>query len=360
MIELSYIKIEQPIGEFYITSIDASVLAKIAKVERRHENPDAVQREQSLQRIKEIAKYTGDSDATFPTPIIVAVENDVDIEIDEINNKIRFEDNKIIGEVIDGQHRLEGLKASNNLSKFQLPVVLMFNLIPEQKAYVFSIINSKQTRVNMSLIYDLFALSNTRSPYKTCHETARAFNKEPDSPYHNRLKMLGKKAEGQELASLSQGTFIKYMLELISKKPDEDLRKIKKGESLEPNERCVLRDYFINEKDAVIYKIMLNLFSAVKCAFPDEWINPNQYIISKSIGFGAVIKAFPEIYKLGVEHNKLTQEFLTDVFNRFREYLESKDIELTSEFFGSNEQARTQLANHIKASVAEYPVANNV
>lgn len=360
MIELSYLKVEQPIGEFYITSIDASVLAKIAKVERRNENPDAVQREESSQRIKDIAKYTDDTDATFPTPIIIAVDENVDIDIDEENNKIRFEDNQIIGEVIDGQHRLEGLKASNNLTKFQLPVVLMFNLFPEQKAYVFSIINSKQTRVNMSLIYDLFALSKVRSPYKTCHETARAFNKEPESPYYNRLKMLGKKAEGQELASLSQGTFIKYMLELISKKPDEDLRNLKKNKPLEQDERCVLRKYFINEKDAVIYKIMLNLFSAVRNAFPEEWSNPNQFIISKSIGFGAVIKAFPEIYNLGVQNNKLTQEFLTDVFLRFREYLDKNNIGLTSEHFGSNEQARTQLANHIKASIEQNPVANKM
>jgi DGQHR domain-containing protein len=358
MIELNYIKVEQPIGEFFITSIDASVLAKIAKVERRNENPDAVQREESSKRIKEIAKYTGDTDATFPTPIIIAVDDNIDIEIDVQNGKIRFEDNQIIDEVIDGQHRLEGLKASNNLTKFQLPVVLMFNLIPEQKAYVFSIINSKQTRVNMSLIYDLFALSKVRSPFKTCHETARAFNKEPESPFYNRLKMLGKKVEGQELASLSQGTFIKYMLELISKKPDEDLRKLKRNEPLEEDNRCVLREYFIKEKDAVIYKIMLNLFSAVRNAFPEEWENPNQYIISKSIGFGAIIKAFPEIYNLGVQNNKLTQDFLTNVFLTFKAYLEVENIELTSEHFGSNEQARTQLANHIKASIEGYPVAN--
>lgn len=360
MIELNYIKVEQPIGEFYITSMDASTLAKIAKVERRIENSDAVQREQSEVRVKEIAKYTGDSDATFPTPIIIAVDEDAVIKIDEERNKLIFEDDQIIGEIIDGQHRFEGIKASNNIGKFQLPVVLMFNLFPEQKAYVFSIINSKQTRVNMSLIYDLFSLSRVRSPYKTCHETARAFNKEKESPFYNRLKMLGKKAEGQELASLSQGTFIKYMLELITKRPDEDLRRLKNGQDLMQDERCVLRSYFIEEKDAVIYKILFNLFAGVKNAFKEEWINPNKYIISKSIGFGAVIKAFPEIYKIGVNNNKLTEEFMTQVFENFKLFLKSRKIELTSDFFGSNEQARTQLANLIKESLKENPVANTV
>lgn len=355
MKKIKYLKIEQPIGTFYLTSMDASVLAKIATIERRNENPDAVQREQSDARIKEIAKYCGEPDATFPTPIIIAVKENADVRIDE--DFILYNENETIGEVIDGQHRLEGLKASNYLSKFQMPVVLMFDLYPSQKAYVFSIINSKQTRVNMSLIYDLFALSDKRSPYKTCHETARALNKDKESPFFNRLKMLGKKEENQDLASLSQGTFIKYLLELITKNPDEDTRRLKNGSNLDPNQNLVLRQYFIEEQDAVIYKIILNLYNGVKDAFEEEWNNPNEYIISKPIGFGSVIKAYPSIHRLGVEQNKLTREFFKNIFIHFKNYLIKKEIELTSEYFGSNEQARTKLANLIVESLK--PNTNN-
>jgi DGQHR domain-containing protein len=349
MKKIKYLKIEQPIGTFYLTTMYASTLARVATVERRHENPDAVQREQSIARIKEIAKYCGESDATFPTPIIIAVKEDADVRIDE--DYILFNEDDIIGEVIDGQHRLEGLKASNYLSKFQMPVVLMFNLNPSQKAYVFSIINSKQTRVNMSLINDLFALSDKRSPYKTCHETARALNIDKDSPFSNRLKMLGKKEDNQDLASLSQGTFIKYLLELITKNPDEDTRKIKNNELLEANDKLVFRQYFIDNQDTVIFKIVLNLFNGVRDAFEEEWQNPNEYIISKPIGFGSVIKAYPIIHKIGVSQNKLTREFFKDVFIEFKDSLESKEIKLTSDFFGSNEQARTKLSNLIIESI---------
>lgn len=351
MKKIKYLKIEQPIGTFYLTSMDASTLAKVATIERRNKNPDAVQREQSNSRISEIAKYCSEADATFPTPIIIAVKENADIRIDE--DFILFNEDDILGEVIDGQHRLEGLKASNYLSKFQMPVVLMFNLYPSQKAYVFSIINSKQTRVNMSLIYDLFALSDKRSPYKTCHETARALNIDLDSPFYNRLKMLGKKEINQDFASLSQGTFIKYLLELISKNPDEDTRKIKNNEKLENYDHLVLRQYFINNNDNVIFKIILNLFNGVKDAFEKEWNNPNEFIISKPIGFGAVIKAYPIIHQLGVEKNKLTREFFAEIFLNFKKYLKYKNINLTSNYFGSNEQARTQLANLIIESIKQ-------
>lgn len=205
----------------------------------------------------------------------------------------------------------------------------------------------------MSLIYDLFALSDKRSPYKTCHEIARALNIDEQSPFYNRLKMLGKKEENQYLASLSQGTFIKYLLELITKNPDEDTRKIKIGEKLENNESLVLRKYFIDNEDPVIFKIILNLFNGVKDSFKEEWDNPERFIISKSIGFGAVIKAYPTIHKFGVENNKLNRDFFTHVFTKFRRSLEIKKIDLTSAYFGSNEQARTKLANLIIDSINE-------
>ena len=88
-----------------------------------------------------------------------------------------------IGEIIDGQHRINGLKESGLASKFSLPVVFMVDLDSYQKAYVFSVINSKQVSVPSSLIYDLFALSKNRSPFKTCHEITRALNRSENSPF---------------------------------------------------------------------------------------------------------------------------------------------------------------------------------
>jgi len=337
-----YLSVRQPIGNFYITSLEASILSKIADATARGEHPDAVQREQSQKRIKEISEYCSDTDATFPTPIIVSVNSNSNVRIDE--DYIYFDENDIIGDVIDGQHRLEGLKKSKYINDFQVPVVFMFDLEPYQKAYVFSIINSKQTRVNMSLIYDLFALSKTRSPYKTCHEIARALNKDSKSPFNRRLKMLGKKEEDQELASLSQGTFIKYFLELITKNPDKDSRDIKRGNILEDDSSLPLRRYFIADEDSSIHKIMFNLFSGVKEVFHNEWNDPDNYILSKPIGFGSIIKIFPELFKVGHEDGDLSQAFFEGAFRKIKSNLVH---EITSENYGSNEQARNKLTKDL-------------
>ena len=348
MIEIPYIEINQPIGSFYITKISADVLINLVNITPRDaSNPNAIQRDQSNKRINEISKYCSDPDATFPTPIIISIYENVNI----IRTKYTFSLNNShidkIGEVIDGQHRLKGIEKSGYSHKFDLPVVLMFDLTEEEKAYVFSIINSKQTKVSTSLIYDLFALSEHRSPQKTAHEIARAMNSNSQSPFYNRLKMLGKKEKDQDEAILSQGTFVKYLIELISKKPDEDYLDSKKEISFKENLELPLRDYFIKGKDEIILKILLNLFKSLKDSFPDYWENPKENILWKTTGYIAVMQSFNYLYKIGDDQNDLSYGFFRKIFDNFSNYLQEKNIELTSKDFPSNAQQQTKLKNMI-------------
>lgn len=350
---LDFLEINQPIGTFYLSKMSASNISKFTQVNQRSdENSTSVQREDSEKRIKEISAYSSDPDATFPTPIIISIYDNSNVEIKD-SKIIIHNENKKIGEILDGQHRIRGLENSLFISEFEMPIILMFNLTEEEKAYVFSIINSKQTKVSMSLIYDLFSLSKKRSPQKTMHEIARTFNNDKKSPYYNRLKMLGKKEEGQDLASLSQGTFVNYIIKLISKKPDEDMRKIKREEDLIIYNDLPLRGYFINEDDDIIYKILLNCFNGLSKVFHEEWINPDSYILSKTTGFGAVIKSFNKLYLIGDKKNDLTEEFFINVFTKFKNTLIEKDLELTSEYFPSSEHTQSKLSKLILSSIIE-------
>ena len=279
MITTPFIEITQPIGSFYITKLRAVDLSLIVNVTPRSASPSAIQRDESSSRINEISRYCSDPDATFPTPIIISVYENAEIHTNNNCFEIQVDEGKKIGEVIDGQHRLKGILKSDYLDRFELPVVLIFNLSEEEKAYVFSIINSKQTKVSMSLIYDLFALSRHRSPQKTSHEIARALNKNTDSPFYNRLKMLGKKENNQELATLSQGTFVKHLIKLLSKNPDEDFRCSKRNKKFKEIPTLPLREYFIRDEDKIILKILLNVFNALKDVFPNEWENPLKNIM---------------------------------------------------------------------------------
>ena len=191
-----YIEVNQPIGTFYLTSFTAEEILKTTSIVRREYDNDnqrsnnAVQRMENSNRVKNISEFCKDPDLSFPTPIIIAVDSNK-IEMNE--DKIIFSLDTNIGEIIDGQHRILGIKMSQKLN-IELPVVLMFDLTKEEKAYVFSTINSNQVTVPKSLIYDLYDISEKRSPFKTCHEIARALNSNEDSPFHNKLKMLDRKS----------------------------------------------------------------------------------------------------------------------------------------------------------------------
>lgn len=342
-------EINQPIGSFYVGKIDSSVLIQISKVIRRSNN-SGTQRELQENRVKEIAKYCEDPDATFPTPVVISIKSD-EIELEEMSIKgifeMKFDGENEIAEILDGQHRLEGIKKSKDFNT-ELMIAIMFDLTEEEKAYVFSTINSNQKKVDKSLIYDLFDVSENRSPYKTCHEIARIMNSSKSSPFYNRLKMLGKKNGEMEL--LSQGTFVTYLLRLISNTPQEDTIDIKNNKKIKENRKLVFRDYFSEGKDNIILKILLNYFDAVKEVFEKEW-NSGSYILTKTTGYGALIKALPAFYEVGREASDLSKDFFKSKFMIAKENMTNENIELTSQYLGSGEQAQNKLANIFKSTV---------
>lgn len=351
--EFPILPVEQPIGVFYIASIPADILLKTLKNVHRSMGGDGVQRDASKSRIKEIASFCSNTDSVFPTPIIVSVYNNI-VELDEEYNKISFDDNTIIGEVLDGQHRLLGLEDSDNSSHFNMPVVFMFGLTPEEKAYIFSIINSKQTKVNQSLLYDLFELTSKRSPQKTAHEIARSMNSMQESPFFNRLKMLGTKDVGQDLATLSQGTFAQSIMLLFSKHPNKDKERLYNDEPIDSEDGTVLRIYFYKERDEVILKVLLNCFTALSKVFSEEWGTPSKYILCKTTGFRGVIKSLPSIIRKGIEYRYLTEDFFNSYFLKVKERLRDKGKSLTSQDFGLGEAAQNDLAGCILEPLSSF------
>ena len=80
-ISFPVIKLSQPIGDFYIGAIAARDLVEIAYFDIRQLNLKGnidtylgIQRRLNESRIREISQYVNTIDATFPTAVILAVE----------------------------------------------------------------------------------------------------------------------------------------------------------------------------------------------------------------------------------------------------------------------------------------------
>lgn len=320
---ISFIPFEQPIGFFALAVLKASDIIKIAEIDRLKfdevilDSVGGPQRESSSKRTKEIAKYAKSLDATFPTPILLALKRDY-YRIED--DKIVLNDDQKCCQIVDGQHRILGIEQSGLAESFQIPVVFMLDASEEQKALLFATINGKQRQVSSSIIYELYKVSSYRNPYTTTHQIARAMNSKVDSPFYKRLKMLGKKFFEDE--TLSQGSFGVELIKHISNKPEDDLADARRGVPLKYRPGCIFNEYFVDGKDEVILKIMLNLFSAIKKVFPDDW-NDSSKILTKTTGYAGVMHALPEMFSFGKKRNSLEEEMFVKIFQEVKETMKN-------------------------------------
>ena len=196
---ISYSAIKHGGIDFYLCVLDCKTIVTISYVARRGETEEegAVQRILNKSRITSISDYLLDG-GFFPTNIILNIVDASAIVINEGERTIGLTPNERIAQVLDGQHRVAGmkeaLKRDSQLGDVLFPVLLSVNLTTEQCADIFININTEQKTVPKSLIYDLYGLLNTsNSDYsiERGRDIAYSLNTEDESPYKGYIKFPG-------------------------------------------------------------------------------------------------------------------------------------------------------------------------
>ena len=331
------IEFNQPIGSFYVGKISwqdllAISYSDIRRIQREEEGSIesylGIQRELSDGRLKEIAKYVAYSDATFPSTIVLSIksidretDNPNIISYDDKSGELILERNDRIAQIIDGQHRVFGIQkfienngVFNDSFVFDLIVTLFIDIDPDEESMIFSTINKAQTKVNKSLVYDLYDLAKTRSPQRTAHNIVKLLDEKEGSPLVGMIKRLGV-ANDPERETITQATLVECILNYISKDGDEmkDRDILRRGLKLElisgkDLERRFLRNWFIQEKEVEISKLLWNYFTAIKKRWSNAWNQKS--ILVKSTGLIAFMKFLGPIVKhLGIERNISIEEF---------------------------------------------------
>jgi len=320
-ISIKCIQITQPIGLFYIGVINWKELKIIAHSDiRRIENEEnhtvdtylGIQRDLSPKRIVEIADYVQNIDATFPTSIILHIPSYTPLTeliearnliYDAANSEMKIRLSNDIASILDGQHRIEGLKKGfqnnhENSDKFQLNVTIFVDLDMDDQSMIFSTVNKAQTKVNKSLVYDLFSFAKSRSPQRTGHNIVKLLNDTIDSPFKDKIKILGR-ADDPDRETITQATLVELIIKYISSNPYKDRDTLIRGKNLSKVEGRELKTYifrnlFIEEKDQDIAKNIWNLFEAVEDKWPKSWSMPS--ILNKSTGVIAIMKFLHPAY----------------------------------------------------------------
>lgn len=345
-IDIKCLKAKQPIGTMYVGVIDSEDLEKITYADVRRLSSDSenrevedyigIQRKLDPKRAKnEIGKYVNLVDATFPNSIILAIKSE-HAEYLEDSGVLRLEYKDDIAKVLDGQHRIAGIEYyKEKRGTFELIVTIYVDMELEDQAIVFATINKEQKNVSGSLVTDLFAFAESRSPQKTGHNIARALNGKEGSPFFDKIKILG--VANSQNETITQSTFVDALLKYITKDKqlDRDFyrrNKDKKGAKLEnvdgqERERLFLRNMFINDtSDIQIAQLLWNYFWAVQNKWPNAWNIPaNNNILNKSTGFIALMRFLKPVY---LSFNKpdqvITKDEFKEVFARIS--LEEQDF----------------------------------
>lgn len=373
--ELSAIRVTQPLGEFYITKIKARDLLRISTSSVLRYDKDGYlkgnQRVLKPDRLKLIANFIQSEEMCFPTSIIVAANvNDSGlIEEDKKRWKIKHmigdnfilftpEENIVSSLIIDGQHRLNAFScAPDDCGDIELVCSVFFDLPSPYQAYLFATINGNQKRVDKSLSLELFGYSveeepqNTWSPEKLAVYLTRKFNFKKDSPLYQRIKLAPLYTEIEDVVDeskwlISTAAMADGIMKLITSNPqrDRDVLAMKKEgfwsdktrkSLVKSRDKSVLRNLYINCDDDAIYEILDSFFRSVKSILWDN-VSTNS-VITKTIGISVLFDVLKEI--LGKDAS----------IRQFEEYISKiKNIDYNSDYFQISGIGKTRLRRVLK------------
>jgi len=391
-IELNFLEVIQPIGGFYVCvmswqDIIDTTYADIRDIKEKSDSKEldnylGIQRKVSKNRVKEIGQYVNNIDATFPTSIILHIKSESlyyndelledrdeeflqknansieiidNIKIDESKSKLLIRKDNRVAKILDGQHRIEGFRLAKNqfneIEQFDFNVTVFVDLGLDDQAQIFSVINKAQTKVNKSLVYDLYEYATNRSPQKTAHDIVRALNKSDKSPFFRSIKILGT-ARNKDLETIAQATLAELIIDSTSKNPMNDRNELKKKSIFGKGtlnklttekevQRRIFRNLFIDEKDDIIYQIIRNYFNAVSLKWKRAWNNAPpiaKNILKKSTGIVALFRFMRYLYN---SENKVEKVMSEQEFSECLKHVKLEDTDFTTDNYkpGSSGQS---------------------
>lgn len=338
-IKLRALKVSQPLGDFFVISIKASILKKISFSEPlTYLSEDGTlkgnQRPINEKRLREIGKYIDTAEMTFPNSIILSVNNNEDgTVIEDTHNRwelkkendeyfLEFPENMKSASIIDGQHRLNGFDYIKDESRLDMELLcsIFFDLPNPYQAYLFATINGNQKKVDKSLALEQFGYFIEKeeieswTPEKLAANIVRKLNFDKSSPLYSLIKLapiydnedfiqlnnsnwlISTSAMIEGILSLFTSNYKRDRIEMMNKKIfyGRDRKMLKNLKDTSP-----LRDEFLNYKDEFVENVISTFFRTVNDKI---WLktDKNSYL-KKTIGIQVLFDVLKESLKKNKE-----------------------------------------------------------
>jgi DGQHR domain-containing protein len=266
-IEVAALEIEQAGTKLYVFAMDGETLFRISTISRREEDKErGYQRILKRSRANQIASYIDNQRGMIPNNLIVAFKDSVKYT----DGKLQIPDEPEVALVIDGQHRLWGLHTAK--TRYKVLVVGFIGLELIRQKELFITINKYQKGVPASLYLDLLPeikdLVEVDPTQYRAVDIVKELNDDETSPWYGQINMTG---EGKGVISLTN--FVRKLKPLLGQPP---------------------LSHFLYEEQ---YRLIYNYFTAVQAVFVDQWTD-GRSLIRKTVGFGALMNALPEIFNI--------------------------------------------------------------
>jgi len=281
---------------FLFTTTPEVLLRTCVVLRKAQGSKDTYQRILQKKRLRNIRRFLTQPDALLPPNIIVHLSDSVRWEPLSIPNKDSHDRNITFTkrgdcdlvllsipkeyaslELIDGQHRLYGFAGAEAATKqhFNLVVLGIANIPPEKRTATFVAINDNARRMDANLV-----------AYLKFNEDEAACQKD------NELMAI------KVVVALNKTTPFKKKIRLLDVGTQKITLKGFAGYDLKGllGQRGQLRKFYTHESAAYVGALRL-YFSVLKSLFPEQWADPDRYIIFTNRGISAFLKLLKSILK---------------------------------------------------------------
>ena len=316
------IKLTQGKYNMVIFTAPANEIWEHFSINRRVEDKDeGYQRTLSEARVEKIAKFIRE-DNPIPLSILISLESG---KYDLSEDMITIHEERDVGWIIDGQHRLAGAYKSN--TGISIPVIGLIDIDINEQINQFVTINREAKGVPTSLYYDLIKYLPKKSladqTKERAADIASMLRIDEESPYFGKIVAISSPKKGE----ISLTTFIKAVSPIIS------------------DGKGLLSTYSLNEQA----KIVDNYYRAIKNVFP-KYFNEEDPIFFKTTGFGAMFKVFPVIFNYCLKSEK---GFTVADASKILRNISSYEFDLWKKI-GTGNAAEIAAADQIRAELESY------
>jgi len=181
--------------------------------------------------------------------------------------------------IIDGQHRLAGLKLfaqkrPEEIDRVEVPCIIFDGRAEDFAVEMFVIINSTHTRISKSHLIDLYErISYVQPEERFSARLVKMLYEEPDSPLRYRINRLGGRSTRQKW--ILQSELYREIHRLVS----EHSGQIKPG---------------VHQRAEMIYRLIRDYLSAVSSVMAEIW-GRKGYRFTESVTIKALIRVLSDL-----------------------------------------------------------------